>query len=377
MPIRFPRIALCLLFSAIPLSAQTLVPPDPADRLLDEGHYLRAEPLIRAALERNPSNAHALANLSILDWSLNRFDAAIADAEKAVSIAPNDPYAHSHLADALGAKLASSNAGTFEKLSLARRFRKEVDRTLQLDPNDADALQDLAQFYWNAPGFAGGDKAKARQTADRLFAVSPFRGASARASFASDESDPARRATAIVAIWRTAAAAKLGRNGSISDEYDTRASLAAALLEDTADPKHLPAAEHEADRARTLDPGRISAWNTLAAVYARTNRWEELDRLLKQSRAAVPDDRSPEFFAARAILIENNSGQLPRAETLLRSYLAQRPEAQAPSHAAAHWRLGLVLERQGRRSDAVHELQTALEQDSSLEAARKDLKRLS
>ncbi len=346
----------------------------PADQLLAEGHYLRAEQPVRAALRRTPNDSHDLTNLSIIDWSFNRLDASIADAERAVAAAPGSAEAHSHLADALGAKLVSSNAGAMEKISLAHRFRKEIDRTLELDPNDVDSLQDLAQFYWHAPGMVGGDKSKARQTAERLFRISPFRGASAQADFASEDSDARRRSTAVVAIWQAAVAAR-------PQDYDSLAALAAAhvqaYLQDTGDPNHLSAAEAEAKHARLLDPRRVEAYKVLAMVYARAGRWNDLDAVLQQSRNSVTDDRTPAFLAADVILARNAADQMQRAEQLLRDYLAQPAEGQEPTHAAAHWKLGQVLEKQGRRGEAVRELQTAVQQDGSLEGARKDLKRLS
>jgi predicted Zn-dependent protease len=368
-------VATSLCLPGAPSSAADEIGQLPADRLLDGGHYLRAEQMIRASLQRNPRDAHALSDLSIVDWAFNRLDASVADAEKAVAAAPNSAEAHSKLADALGAKLVSSNAGTFEKIALAHRFRKEIDRTLDLDPNDIDALQDLAQFYWNAPGFVGGDKQKARQTADRLFAISPYHAAAARVNFASDDSDANRRNAAILAIWQSAVAAR-------PESYDARAALAAAYFEaggrpEGYDPNRLAAAEAEAKRALALDPARVNAYTVLASVYARAGRWEDVNAILKQARDRVPDDRSPQYRVAVVILAANQNQQLSRAEQLLRDYLAQPPEGEQPNHAAAHWRLAQVLERQGRRAEAVRELQIALQQDSSLDGAKKDLKRLS
>lgn len=362
----YPRIiaVLGLSLCGIVASAQS------ADRLLSDGHYLRAEKLVRVALQRDPNDVHALVNLSVVDWSFNRFDAAIANAEKAVANAPNSVEAHSHLADALGAKLVSSDAGTIAKIALAHRFRKEVDRTLELDPNNVDSLQDLAQFYWHAPGMLGGDKTKARQTADKLFGISPFRGASARADFLTDETDANRRVAATAAVWHTAIAAN-------ANDYDSHSALAAALLEQTGDQKLLAEAESEANRARTLDGGRIGAYNSLAIVYARSGRWSELDTLLKQAKAAVPEDHAPGYRVAVAILNGNMSAQLQRAAELLQEYLSHPVEGEEPTHARAHWRLGQVLEKQGRKSDAVRELQTAVQMDGSLDGAKKDLKRLS
>ncbi len=363
-------LMLCLFLpmSAVPALGQA--GDSQVDRLLTNGHYLRAERPVREALQHSPNNAHALNNLSVIDWAFNRLDASIADAEKAVAASPNNAEAHSKLADALGAKLLSSNAGTMEKISLAHRFRKEIDKTLELDSQDIDALQDLALFYWNAPGMVGGDKQKARQTADRLFQVSPARAAATRADFAADDSDVARRNAAIQGIWRDAVAAEPG-------DYDARAGLAAAYLEENADANHLASAEAEAKRAIAIDPSRVNAYAVLASVYARSGRWPEAEAVLKQARDHVPDDRTPQYQAAVAILSTNQNQQLQRAEQMLRDYLTQTPEGQAPSLAGAHWRLGQVLERQGRKADAVRELQIAVQQDGSLSAAKKDLKRLS
>lgn len=347
-------------------SAQ-VVGVSPADKLLADGHYRRAETAIRASLARTPNDAHFLSDMSIVDWAFGRLDSAVANGEKAVAANPRSAEAHAHLADALGAKLISSNAGTMEKISLAHRFRKEVDKTLELDPNDVDALQDLAQFYWNAPGLVGGDKNKAKQTADRLFEVSPFRAASARADFLADDMNASRRNAAVVQVWRTALSAR-------PDGYDLMAALAAAYLEDSS---RFGDAEEEAKRAVTMDPTRVSAWTTLAVVYVKTGRLSDLDATLKEARAKVPDDRTPEYRAAVAILTANAGAQMQLAESLLRDYLTQPPEGQAPSLAGAHWRLGLVLEKQGRKADAIQELQKAVQMDGSLDAAKKDLKRLS
>ncbi len=350
-----------------------------ADKLIADKHYLRAEQELRQTLQRAPDDAHALSDLSVVDRAFSRWDAALANAEKAVGLAGNSVEAHSKLADALGGKLlvseTDSRVGTFAKISLAHRFRKELDRTLEMDPNDLDALQALARFYWHAPGMVGGDRQKARQTADRLFHIAPDRGAVARADIASDEGDPRRRAAAVEAIWREAVAAQ-------PESYDTHVALAAAYLDEAtlegaSGQAHLAAAEAEARRALALNPTRAEAYRVLAAVYAGGGHWNELDTLLKQAHASVPDDRAPEFSAAVTVLVGGAPSQLPRAEQMLRDYLLQPAEGREPTLATAHWRLGLVLEREGRRADAVHELQLAVQQDASLAAARLDLKRLS
>jgi tetratricopeptide (TPR) repeat protein len=194
-------------------------------------------------------------------------------------------------------------------------------------------------------------------------------------NFAGDDPDVNRRDAAILAIWQSAVAAR-------PESYDAHAALAAAYLEAGARPepydaRRLAAAETEARRALALDPARVNAYAVLAVVCVRAGRWDEVDTLLRQARARVPDDRSPQYRVAVAILAANQNQQLQRAEQLLRDCLEQPAEGQQPSHAGAHWRLGQVLERLGRKADAVRELQLAVQQDGSLDGAKKDLKRLS
>ena len=82
----------------------------------------------------------------------------------------------------------------------------------------------------------------------------------------------------------------------------------------------------------------------------------------------------PYYIAANALLASKD--ELARAERYFRKYLLQESEAESPSHAAARWRLGLVLEHQGRKAEAITEIEAALKADASIEPAKKDLKRL-
>jgi TolA-binding protein len=65
-----------------------------------------------------------------------------------------------------------------------------------------------------------------------------------------------------------------------------------------------------------------------------------------------------------------------RAERYLRHYLSREPEYGAASHATAHWRLGLALEKQGKKDEATSEFAAAVKADPKLDDAKKDLKRL-
>jgi tetratricopeptide (TPR) repeat protein len=102
-------------------------------------------------------------------------------------------------------------------------------------------------------------------------------------------------------------------------------------------------------------------------------KWSELEATLAASEKNVPDNLVCYYRAANTLL--NIGKELTRAEGYFRKYLTQEPEPNAASHAATHWRLGLVLEKQGRKADAMAELQTALKMDPN-SPAKADLKRL-
>ncbi len=88
----------------------------------------------------------------------------------------------------------------------------------------------------------------------------------------------------------------------------------------------------------------------------------------------LPDNLYPAFRAGLVML--QTGTELPRAERYLREYMTQEPEAGYPKLSRAHWRLWLVLEKQGHKPEAVSEIEVALKLESAFEPAKKDLKRL-
>jgi TolA-binding protein len=112
----------------------------------------------------------------------------------------------------------------------------------------------------------------------------------------------------------------------------------------------------------------------LAALYAFQDRWDELESVLQRSEAVEPTHLAPWYQAARQLVV--NGKEPARAERYLRHYLSREPEVGAPTHAGAHWRLGLALEKQGKKAEAAAELAMAVKADPKNDDAKKDLKRL-
>jgi hypothetical protein len=336
--------------------------------LMEQGHYLRAQVQVDEALKSNPRDEKALIAKSEIDLVYNRMDPAVEEAQAAVAAEGNNAAAHAQLAQAIGWRIANSSVSMLQKVAAAWSFRKEVDRALELDPNNVEALSYKAEYYWYVPGILGGSKKKAQEFADRMIALDPAKGYDVKSNFAGEETDKTKRSDALEAIWRQAVAAR-------PSAYDAHVSLGYVYFIDPRGDKQ-ELAEAEAQRAIALDAGRIGGYRLLAMMYSKAERWNDLDAVLVRARQAVPDDLGPQFQAARFIWIAKKGDQWPRAERYLRNYLEMPVEGGEASLAVDHWLLGLVLEKEGRKAEGLKEVQTAVDLDPAFEGAKKDLKRM-
>lgn len=354
------RISCLLLFLAI---ASQVVRADSAADLIERGHYKRAEGALRQQLRQNPNDPLANFLMSKVDVAFARYDEAISHAEKAVSADGNNGNYHAQLADALGSKTGDPKAGMFQKLSAARRMKQEAEMALNLDAKNQAANEDLLEFYLEAPGIAGGSKDKARELAARVTQSDPKLGYQLQAQLAQHEkhSDEAQH------FLQQTIQADPGR-------YESYVELASLYLNQT--PPQFPQAEERARQAIKIDAQRAGAYGVLAILLAKQTRWKDLDQILSESEKNIPDDFGPHYQAGKFIFLSADAQQLPRAESLFRKYLTQPPEAGDPPLAAGHWRLGLALEKLGRKDEARSELQTAVNLDPNLKEAQQDLKRM-
>ena len=344
------------VFRLTSAAALVAITGDSPEALLDAGHFKRARAAAEERLRVQPGDARATYVLSRVKLAYGDFDGAAALAEKALALDGRYADAHYALAGAYGRK--AQQAGLFSRLSLARRFRKEADATLALDPRHVAAREGLIEFHLQAPGIAGGDKAKARALAEELLRIDPARGYLAKARIARSDKQPAQAED----LYLKAVAAS-------GASYEAQVALA-AFYADASQKKYEQAEQHAREAAR-LDPGRAAAHSLLASLAVLRGRTDGLDALLAEAAASVPDNRNPCYQAGRLLL--ERGQDLPRAERYFRAYLGQEPEGNAPTLAHAHWRLGTVVARQGRRDEARAELQTALRLKPDLEEAKKEL----
>lgn len=357
----FARSFLALLLTLLAIdgflsgaSAQTS-----PEALQEAGHWKQLRQIAESRAAANPKDAQATYLLSCVKMAFGDPDAALALAERAVALEPGNSKYHYQLGLANGLK--ANKSSLFSAMKLGGRYRAEMQKAIDLDPKNLDARWELMEFYFAAPGIAGGDAQKGRAMADEIMRLNAVRGYLAQAEVAERNKQP----TEAEGYYRKAAEAD-------PKNYSAQLSRAWFYLSDNQ--KKYDIAEKYAGQTIALDRGRVAGYSALARALVRQDRWQDLDLLLTQAEKNVPDDLSPDFQAAKELLL---AGKDPsRAERYLHRYLAQEPEGNAPQLSRAHWRLGQALEKQGRKAEAISALETAVRLEPSFDPAKKDLKRL-
>ena len=251
---------------------------------------------------------------------VNKADAAEKQFERAVAADPKNGTYHLWLGNAVGQQ--TTTASTVRQPFMARRVKAEFERAVALDPELLDARDGLIQFYLMAPGFMGGSDAKAREQQREIAKRNAFRGHLAAATVA----------------WA-------GKD-TLGTERAMRAAIAAAP-----------------DSARTVITlaQRQAGWGRVPAAFATLDEW----------LARYPRDIAVRFQIGR--LAAGSGQQLERGETLLRDLIAE-PEWEStnlrPSRAAVHYRLGMVLEKSGKKPDAKLSYERAVALDPQLKPAK-------
>ncbi|MGE3772404.1 MAG: tetratricopeptide repeat protein [Gammaproteobacteria bacterium] len=114
-----------------------------------------------------PMNAEFTRGMQL--YETGRYEKAVAAFEKAAAVDPEDDRYAYWLGKACGR--VAERAGPLSALKWAGRTRDALERAVELNPDNRDAVSSLADYYEQAPGFLGGDAAKARELRARLAAL--------------------------------------------------------------------------------------------------------------------------------------------------------------------------------------------------------------
>jgi tetratricopeptide (TPR) repeat protein len=167
----------------------------PARRDLESGRADTALQALNATLHGNPNDAEAHNLRCRVNYQEEAWDAAVADCEAAVRLAPNDSNFHLWLGRAYGQK--AEHASILSGYPLARRVRAEFEQAVQLDPKNVDALSDLGEFDVMAPSVVGGGLSRAEVVAQQLASLNPAATLTLRARIAESKKDYAAAEAAL------------------------------------------------------------------------------------------------------------------------------------------------------------------------------------
>jgi tetratricopeptide (TPR) repeat protein len=357
-----PLLADCRLPEPVPNAPARLSPA----RLLEGGHYLTAERVLETAIKNRPASEPSNGRLewmlskakaSLAQGDVDKLEEALALAEKALAADPNNGAYRVQVA-ATSARLAEK-ASLFKKLGYIRRAKQELDAAAA-DASQIDAQWGLMLYYYAAPPLVGGDKAKAKQIADRLAATVPDLGRYYAGRLALELKEPEKAEN----FYKLSAS----ENPLL---FDTASALAMFYVRTKPDQAK---AERWACQAVHTDPDRADAWALLARVHTMCGCWTEAVALAERAERTDPENLSAYFAIAEAAI--ERGEQYGLAEAFLRKYLEKPIEGDQPSEALARMHLGTALAKLGRTAEATRELKAALELDSTLDAAKQELKKL-
>jgi tetratricopeptide (TPR) repeat protein len=223
---------------------------------------------VLTAIPEARRDAEALQLIGQNYWMMGEYKKASDTFEKAVVLAPQDSELHHWLGRA---HCRRAETGSFLTApSSAAKCRQSFERSVQLDPNNHEAVNDLFDYYLQAPGFLGGGIDKAEKLAQHI--------------------------------------AKLD---------DAEGHYAQAQLDDKR--KEYGKAEEHLRRAAELAPRQVGRVLDLAKYLANRGRMKESDAMFQEAAKIAPGNAKVLFDRAEAYIRQRRN--LADARQMLEQYL--------------------------------------------------------
>jgi tetratricopeptide (TPR) repeat protein len=250
-------------------------------------------------------------------------DAAVAASERAVKVLAGNARVWWWAGRAYGQKAMRANVLSMAKW--AGRTREAFEKAVALDPDHLDARFDLMSYYLMAPSLVGGGKDKASAQAAAIAQRDASMGKVAASRIASHDKQPDQAATL----------------------------LAEALA---------------------LDGDNTTARSGLASLAAQRKDWAAARAVWQAQLARDKHQALAHYQLGRIAALAGED--LEQGLAHLDSFLAADELPEELSHAAAHWRRGQLLDKLGRRDEAIEALQHAVRDPGVRELAEADLTRI-
>jgi Flp pilus assembly protein TadD len=259
-------IASAALLLSLAATSQAAKPPE-WDRARDL--YQRTE--YKQSLEhlnKVPKDAQVYELIGQNWFMLGEYKKATEAFEKAVQMEPNSSELVHWLGRAYGRRAETASFVTAP--SYASKTRQYFEKAVELDPNNQEAINDLFDYYLEAPGFLGGGLNKAEDLARHIEKLNPAEGNYAQAQIKDKRKDYA-------------------------------------------------GAEQHLRRAAELSPQQVGRVLDIAKYLAKLSRFVESDTMFDKAAKMAPHDPRVMYHRAETYIKFNRN--LPQARTLLQQYV--------------------------------------------------------
>lgn len=293
-------------------------------RLFKETKYEEAKQVLLKVVEQEPQNPEVNFLLCKVYLNLDDHDSAIKYGEKAVKLDDSKSEYHLWLGNAYGVQ--AQQGSKLKALFRVKKVKNEFEKAVELDSTNLEARFGLIQYYVMAPGIVGGDKKEAKKQAEIIEKMDPLYGAYSWVLFWQKEKD--------------------------FDKVETYLRKAVEL-----------------DTSVTY---RARYW--LGFHLQERKKYPQAVEVFEKLYNEHPDQTGALYQVGRTQLLAKDS--LDKAERCFKQYLRVQPQKDAPDWAAAHWRLGMVYDLQGKTDLAIAEVEEAIKLDPKNENYKKTLKEL-
>lgn len=287
MGIRVSVVLFCVSAWAAssPVSAQN-AEYDNALKLYNRTHYGTAVQTLVSITDRTAAETELLGKSYYMQGAYRDATDAL---HKAIELEPNNASYYHWLGRAYGRR--AETAFPLAAPGYASKARTNFEKSIELDSTDGEALNDLFEYYLQAPGLLGGGLDKAAKIADKIAKHDAAEGAFAKARIAEERKD-----------W----------------------GQAETLL-------------RRASELAPQQPGRLI---DLAKLLSKRGRYDESDATFAKAHHVAPN--APKVYFAEAAAYIKANRKTDQARELLKKYLAMNTSPEDPSKTEARKLLNKV-----------------------------------
>jgi Flp pilus assembly protein TadD len=238
---------------------------DRAHQLYQRTEYHQSLSLLLPLAQKDPETLKLIGQNYFM---LGEYKRATESFEKALALEPNRAELLHWLGRSYGRR--AETASVFTAPGYASKARQLFEKAVALDPHNGEAVNDLFDFYLQAPGILGGGLHKAETLAQHIARIDPAEGHYAQAQL-----------------------------NDKRKEYD--------------------AAEQQLRRAAELAPRQVGRVLDLAKYLAKRGRIKESEAMFDQAARIAPN--SPKVLFERANTYIKDQRNLDDARRLLERYI--------------------------------------------------------